>query len=353
MKPILTILITLLLSTNIYAADIYSVIDEYTLDNISISANQDFKSLFQQILDGEFTFSDITASISSALFKEISGVSAILKGIIFICILNGIINTMAPNNISAFTITHILALAMCMSSLKISMNLLSQTVTTVISIMESSMPAVLSLLVINGYSGGAGMYGIFMYGFIDFLSVIVRSVVLPCISFYTVSAVINSISPKSMLTRLGQLFYKICVWSVRVLALVFNGVLAFLKIYMTGIDGTAKKALGEGIKAVPVVGDIFSGSIGTLAQLTTAAKSGFGLALTVSILVAAAIPLVKVLVLMLIYKTAAALAEPISDKGIVEIIDCVGDTHILILGVMFLVIFMFVTGTFILIYSGG
>lgn len=359
MKIFFIIIIALMLCRNTYAEeiDIYSIVDECAIEDISIATDRDFKSLFQKIIDGDFGIQDIKTGIADVFLKEIKDTSTIFRGIIFICILNGIINTAAPSNIAgtAFTITHVLIVALCMSSLKIAEGLLNDTVESAIHIMESAMPVTLSLLVVNGYSGGAGMTGVFMYGFIDFLSNAVKFVILPFISFYTVCTIVNSISPKDMLTRLSELFYKGCIWFVRILAFVFSGAVAVLKMYMSDIDGITGKVLGEGVKAVPVVGDIFSGSVGSIMKIAGAIRGGFGIALIISILLMAVLPLAKMVVLIIIYKLTAALAEPISDKGIVEIIDSVGNTGILVLAVMFTVIAMFVTGIFILLsgFLGG
>lgn len=358
MKAILTLLITLLLTTNVYGnEDIYSLIDQYEISSVQVYPGESIKDIFDEIMKGELNLSYIFNYISNIFFKEIKECSAIFKSIIFISVINGIIASISTQGIgkTASVITYAMTIALCTSSLKLALDTVSITIDNVINITNSSLPVILSLLTLNGYVGGTAIASTLMYSFIAFLNSLIKIIILPCICYYTACTTINSIAPKAMVTRLSEMFYKICIWLLRLTAIAFSTLISLLKIYMTNIDSTATRLAIEGIKIVPVVGDIFSTSIGSAAKLLESVKGGFGLAMVIGIFIITLIPVIKILALMLIYKISAALVEPIGDKAIIELIDSIGNANMLVLITIISVTFMLCIGILILMtgFIGG
>lgn len=358
MKGIITLLIILLLSTPVYGNDdIYSVIDQYNLDSIQISSQHTVKGIFDKIIEGDLDFEYIVNYIFQILFSEIRESSVIFKSIIFICILNGMVASISNRDIekTASIITYAMTIALCTGSLRLALDTLKSAVEAVINIINSALPVILSLLALNGYVSGVSIAGTLIYGFISVLNNLIKLIIIPCICYYTACMVINSISPKTMLARLGNLFYRACTILLKITAVVFSSITGLLKIYMQDIDATASRLAVEGIKIIPVVGDIFSTGIESATKLICTIKSGFGLALIIGIFIAALIPVIKIFVIMAIYKISSALIEPIGDKAIVELIDNMGNANTLILITIITVAFMLCMGILILMtgFMGG
>ena len=63
----------------------------------------------------------------------------------------------------------------------------------------------------------------------------------------------------------------------------------------------------------------------------------------------AIVPLIKLSLITITYSIATALAEPIADKKIVKLLEQVGDTFKILLGILFIITAMFLIGVAIVI----
>jgi stage III sporulation protein AE len=76
--------------------------------------------------------------------------------------------------------------------------------------------------------------------------------------------------------------------------------------------------------AVPVVGNAFTAAVDTVVNFSQAARSGVLVALVIVLCIVLTAPLMKMLVMSLIYRVTAAFLQPIADKRLVTLMDGVG-----------------------------
>ena len=123
---------------------------------------------------------------------------------------------------------------------------------------------------------------------------------------------------------------------------VFIGVITLRSIAARTIDEvTIKTAKFAVDNFIPVVGKCLSDAISTVAGYSLLLKnaiSGLGL---VIILIIVILPIIKLLIMAFLYKVTAALIEPISDSRIVDCINSVGDSIILLMSCVISVSIMF------------
>ena len=81
---------------------------------------------------------------------------------------------------------------------------------------------------------------------------------------------------------------------------------------------------------IPVVGKTLSDAISTVAGYTMLLKNAISTVGLIVVLIIVLMPIIKILIMALIYKLTAAVLEPISDKKIVSVIDSAGSSLITI-----------------------
>lgn len=70
----------------------------------------------------------------------------------------------------------------------------------------------------------------------------------------------------------------------------------------------------------------------------------FGIIGIIIVISICALPIIKLIILSLIYNFSAALCEPIADKKIVNIIEQMASTYQLLLAILFFVALLFIVG---------
>ena len=92
---------------------------------------------------------------------------------------------------------------------------------------------------------------------------------------------------------------------------------------------------------IPGIGGIFSGVAETVLGAGTLLKNSIGVAGLVAIVVLCAIPIVKLIIYVLIYKLVAAAIQPISDKRIVNCVSASAEASSLLLQTVFVAAILF------------
>lgn len=357
MKKIILILIFIcLMSVNTYGEKELSYFDTKNIeDTAKKETGLSFSSLFYSVIkgDGRAVVSDISDSISNIFFKEIRDNSSYLKAIIIISLLCGILNTVTidlkDRSVSdlVFYIGQVLVLTAAVAAFKEAIEIMRAVISSVVSIITAAIPFIISLCA----AAGTGIQGGVLTMAAAVLSGIVDGVVIPLIITFTLVKIVNLISHKEMLNKMSSLFKDITSYIIKGLGYVFIFLMSIEKIG----GGAVSKLVGNSVKSavgmIPVIGDVIEGSADIAAGAVGTAAAGSSVALVVIIIASALVPVVKIGVITGVYKVLAAVVEPVCDKNTVEIIDSIGEGCKLILGCIFMVVFMFVVS--VLIMLGG
>ncbi len=116
---------------------------------------------------------------------------------------------------------------------------------------------------------------------------------------------------------------------------------------MTGITLKTTKAIVT--SAVPVVGKILGETVDTVLGCSNILKNAVGFVGIFVIIAICISPIIKLGVMTLSFNLAAALAEPIADKKIVNILEQMGDTFKVLLAMVCTISVMLIIGLSIVI----
>jgi stage III sporulation protein AE len=158
---------------------------------------------------------------------------------------------------------------------------------------------------------------------------------------------------RAIVGKLSELFAFIASWEMRLCAFLFVGGLALGRMGA----GSASAAVGKGVKlavgSVPVVGNLFENSLETVAGCITALKGSTAVAIILVVAIAAGVKLIKLCVVMLLYKLTAAVTEPMGNKKITEMLSCTSEGIRLLIGAYFTIAIMFVTAVSVMLGRFG
>src|SRR5699024_8098711 len=238
------------------------------------------------------------------------------------------------------------ALMLLLTTLAIqNFSVISQLITTTIgqihSFIISLLPLLLSLMTTLGGIMSASFFHPIIVTSLYFIVILTDKVLLPFIFLSLILHLISQMNKTFKLTKLADLLRKFS------LSLMFICMTLFLTILSTQGAVTAIQD-GLGVKTakfvtsnfVPVVGRMFADATDTIFATTQVLKNGLGLFGFIFIIIIVGLPIIKVAIVGLLYKLAAAILQPIGDEGVVKSISIIAEHIFYLLAILIVISFM-------------
>lgn len=364
-KIILIILIILILPFNVQAADgdagskisegeqverLYNYIVNMKTQNEVLQGldAKDFVKEFMKTGDGKFSTIKITKAVVAYLFQEITATFKTMSILIIMAIICALLNNLhksfSDDGLSSIAYFACFALIIVLVSKGFydAVGVAKSTMTKTADFMSALIPVLMVLIAsVGGFAEAAVMDPIIIAA----INISIRlyvNIIIPLIFMSFVLQFVNSLTDEFKIEKLTKLLNQIALWAQGILVTVFIGIITIRGITSKTIDQvtvkTAKYAMDN---FVPIVGKAFSDAISTVAGYSLLLKnalSGLGLVIILAITI---FPIIKLLIMALLYKLTAALIEPISDSKIVNCISSVGDSLLLVMSCVISVSLMF------------
>ncbi len=213
---------------------------------------------------------------------------------------------------TAWTVAYLVILALGMGGFRSAVGVSRGAISDLVNYMLSLLPLLAGLCVSAGAVTTAGILSPAMIIAVHTISVLVADVAVPLMVFAVVLEVASNLAEPARLTRLADLFRSLATGTLGVLLAVFLGVTAVSGAAAAVSDGitvrTAKFLTGS---FVPVVGKMFSDAVEVVVGTSLLVKSVVGLAGLFALVLTVTLPLIKLVVLIMVYKLAAALVQPL------------------------------------------
>jgi len=181
-----------------------------------------------------------------------------------------------------------------------------------------------------------------------------KTILLPLSVMAGILFLVDSISERFTLKNLAKLLKSCTVWATGFISLIFSVAVSLQKIASSSVDAvtlkTAKFAIGT---FVPVAGKYMSDAAETLILCTNAARNAAGLLTVAGLILTFLSPFVKVFVIMLAFKLAAAFGAPICDESICDALEDASSCMSVMIGIMGASLFVLVILTASLMNSTG
>ncbi len=162
---------------------------------------------------------------------------------------------------------------------------------------------------------------------------ILAGVVMPLIYGYVMLAVVNGVWAEEKLTLLIELLEKGVGWILKAALGLVTGVSIFQAAVGPMVDSLQATALQKAVSALPGVGNAADGVMDLVVGSAVVIKNSVGVVLLILLLTLCTAPLLKIFLIALLLKGAAAFMGIVSDKRITACANRAGNAGLLLLRV--------------------
>ena len=223
--------------------------------------------------------------------------------------------------------------------------LCTQTIQQMAEWMQAVFPLMITLLAAVGGTASSAFYQPAVMAAAGSMTALIQQVTLPLAVSVAVLTMVSGMSESLRVSRLCKLFRQVACWTLGFGFTVFIGVMSVQGVNAAALDGvsirTAKFAMD---RFIPIVGGMFADTVDTLVGCSLVVHNALGVLGLILLLGALLLPLLRVVMTMFLYRTAAALLEPVSDSPLCRAIGRYADVFQLLfviqlsVGAMFLLL---------------
>jgi len=331
--------------------DIYDIIENY-----------DPRTIISDTVKGKFDFSfkGLINGILGYFFKEIVQNIHIMIKLLILAVLCAILRNLQASFLSesvgeiAFYACYAIVISVVLVSFNSALKMSIEVIDKMVGFMYATIPALITLLVSGGNITSGGIFQPALIMVTEISATLIKNIFIPLIFLSTVLLIINNISDKVQISKLAAFIKQISGWSLGLILTVFVAIVSIQGSLGAVIDGvtskTAKYAIGI---AIPVAGKYLADAAETVIGCTLLLKNAAGVAAMIGVIAICIGPILKIAVIVVIYKLTAALVEPIADKRISACVGEVGNAMTFVLGVSASVAFMFFVTITAIISAGN
>ncbi len=241
----------------------------------------------------------------------------------------------------SFYILYLLLIALCLSSFQMVIDWVSAGIENLTRFMTVFCPLYfLAVSIAKGSVTAVAFYNLVLF-FIYVTEVVIVYFLLPIIHIYIMVKVLDFLSSQEYLSKLAELIEVAVSWLLKTLVACVVGLNVVQGMISPAIDTVKRSAVTRTAEAIPGVGDAIGGVAEVVLGTAVLVKNGIGTAGMIVCLALCIVPLVQMGAVALMYKMAAAVIQPVSDKRIVGCIECVGEGCQLLMRLVFTVGLLF------------
>lgn len=297
---------------------------------------------------GNISLNTMFNAVASLVFKEVKEVLKLVVSIVTIAIICSLLKNLqeafSDESISqiAFYACYVLMIIVLSRSFIISISIAKDVINDISNFMSALLPVLITMISLSGGITAATTLDPIVLGAVVFIPKVYSNIIIPMILMVFVLEFANNISNEHKITNLCKLFKQITIWIQGIIVTIFIGILTIRGITSSTIDAVTLKTAKFAVdNFIPIVGKAFSDAITSVAGYSLIIKnaiSSIGLIVIILILL---YPIIKLMLITLIYKLSAALVEPISDSRLTKSIEAAGNSMVLIISCILTVTLMF------------
>ncbi|MGD6956425.1 stage III sporulation protein AE [Rossellomorea aquimaris] len=308
----------------------------------------------------EFSFKAWFGGIFKFAFQELVMNGKLLGTLIMLTIfsmfLQSLQNAFEGGSVSkvAYSIVFMVLIIIALNSFHVAIDYTRDAISTMIHFIIALIPLMLALIAASGGVVSAAFFHPVIIFLMNTSGLLIQNVVLPLLFLAALLSIVSTLSSHYKVTQLAQLLR---TWSIGLLGAfmtVFLGVISVQGATAAVTDGitirTAKFVTGN---FVPVIGRMFTDATDTVISASVLLKNTVGIAGVAIVLIIAAFPAIKILMIAFIYKLAAALLQPLGGGPVIECLDIIAKSVIYVFAALAIVSFMFFLSLTVIIAAGN
>ena len=353
-----------------------AVVDEDLIDHIQLDGIQQYwdtltneyggylpelekTSLVEFLKDnGPFSLKNTITGLLKFLLYELVLNGKLLGSLLLLTLFSVILQTMhtAFENSAiskiAYFVVYVVLLYIALNSFFLAFTYAKEAIDTMSSFMIALIPLILGLMATFGHVMTISFFHPIIIMLINLSGVLVSTIILPLLFLAALLLIVSSLSENYQVTHLASLFRTISLGILGAFLTVFIGVMSVQGTASAIQDGvvmkTAKFITGN---FIPVIGRTFTDAADTVLSASLLLKNAVGILGVLIIIFIAAFPAIKLFVIALIYKIAAAVLQPIGDGPVISSLNTISKYMVYILACLLAVTLMFFLAIVIIVIA--
>ncbi|MBT2677554.1 stage III sporulation protein AE [Bacillus sp. ISL-35] len=275
---------------------------------------------------------------------------------IFSMFLQALQNSFEKSTISkvAYSIVFMVLIIIALNSFHVVVDYTNDAIGTMIQFILALIPLLLALMATSGGLISAAFFHPVILFMMNTSGMFIQYVVLPLLFLSTLLSIVSILSEHYKVTQLASMLRNWSVGLLGILLTVFLGVISVQGASSAITDGvtvkTAKFITGN---FVPVIGRVFTDATDTVISASMLLKNTVGIAGVAILLIIAAFPAVKILMVAFIYKFAAAILQPLGGGPVITCLDIISKSIIYVFAALGIVSLMFFLTITVIIAAGN
>ncbi|MEW8970898.1 MAG: stage III sporulation protein AE [Mesobacillus sp.] len=275
---------------------------------------------------------------------------------VFSMFLQALQNSFEKSTISkvAYSIVFMVLIIIALNSFHVVVDYTNDAIGTMIQFILALIPLLLALMATSGGLISAAFFHPVILFMMNTSGMFIQYVVLPLLFLSTLLSIVSILSEQYKVTQLASMLRNWSVGLLGILLTVFLGVISVQGASSAVTDGvtvkTAKFITGN---FVPVIGRVFTDATDTVISASMLLKNTVGIAGVAILLIIAAFPAVKILMVAFIYKFAAAILQPLGGGPVITCLDIISKSIIYVFAALGIVSLMFFLTITVIIAAGN
>ncbi|EIJ78822.1 stage III sporulation protein AE [Bacillus methanolicus PB1] len=320
------------------------------------------KGSLYDFIKGEkkFSFEQWITGIVKFVFHEFIVNGKLLGSLILLTIfsmfLQSLQNSFENSTVSkvAYSIVFIVLIIIALNSFHVAITYSKEAIGSMIHFIFALIPLLLALIASSGGVISAAFFHPVILFLMNTSGLIIQNIVLPLLFLSALLSIVSILTEHYKVTQLAQLLRN---WSIGLLGLfltVFLGVISVQGASTAITDGvtirTAKFLTGN---FIPVIGQAFTDATDTVISASVLLKNTVGIAGVVILLLIAAFPALKILMIAFIYKFAAAILQPLGGGPVIACLDVISKSVVYVFAALAIISLMFFLSVTVIIAAGN
>lgn len=319
-----------------------------------MEGNDTFNEICEQIFSGSFNIepSNVFERILLIFTEEIKECSGLIITFVVIGVLSAVINITGSREsgemalFAVITIMSGLALKCFFTAVECGI----EVIDTMCSFITKIAPMIIMLLMSGGNAISAAAFHPVLSAAVYIITLICRNCIIPLVCVSAVLCIVNNLNTDLRISNFCRLINSVSKWILTGVFTIFTGISAIYGFSAPALDAMSAKAVKFAVGSlVPVVGGFLSDSLDTVITGTRLAKNAVGTAGVVMIIIMVAVPVVKLCIILLMMKLAAAVVEPVTDKRISGMLWDMAESVTVVLAMVITVAIMFIVAVSIIL----
>lgn len=320
------------------------------------------KGSFVDFISGEkkFTLKEWLSGILQFIFHEIIANGKLLGTLILLTVFSVFLQTLQSTfektSVSkvANAIVFMVLMIIALNSFYVAVDYAKDTIAAITDFMIALIPLLLALIASSGGVLSSAFFHPMLLFLMNTSGALIEYIVLPLLFLSTLLSIVSMLSEHYKVTQLAGLLR---TWSVGLLGIfmtVFLGVISVQGVSTAVADGigirTAKFVTGN---FIPVVGRMFTDAADTVIGASLILKNTVGIAGVVILLIMTVFPALKILLIALVYKVAAAILQPLGAGAMIKCLDIISKNIIYVFAALAIVSLMFFLTVTVIVAAGN